>query len=79
MTEMRTEYRVKAGAKNTGVTWRYCPQCRREFGFESSDGRYLWVGKVKVISMRAECGDCGYELWWKSTDRYIRKLTNRRK
>ena len=70
MTEIKAQYQ-------NGVKWCSCSQCGREYGFEVKGGKYLQVGKVRVISMHAECGECGEPIWWYSSDRHIQKISER--
>jgi ribosomal protein S27AE len=76
MTEIIADCRVETAFKKV---WRRCPQCSMVFGEEIDGGAYLKIGKLKVQSMRSECGDCGYTIWWYASDRHMRKITEKRK
>jgi hypothetical protein len=67
MTEVKAEYRFGSKVKPRGVEWQRCPECHLVYGFEERGGEYLRVGKLKMVDMRAECGDCGHPIWWSST------------
>ena len=57
-----------------GVTWRQCPKCGKDYGYETEGGKYLRVGGLKLMSMRAECGECGQVIWWYSSDRHLKRI-----
>lgn len=71
MTEVAVEYKTD---KRAGVTWNHCPRCNAIYGFEVEDGAFLRVGKLKVKSIHAECGECGNPIWWCSSDRHIKRI-----
>jgi hypothetical protein len=79
MTEAVAEYRVEPKPKQVGAVWRHCPQCNMVYGYEINGGKFLYVGKLRMIAMRSECSDCGNTIWWYSSDRHMRKLTKRSK
>ena len=79
MTEIAAEYIVDTRGEQFGVEWVRCSQCSSVIGYEICGGAYLRVGKLKMKSMSAECGDCGHTIWWYSSDRHIKKITERRK
>ena len=78
MTEVQAEYKVKSETRQVGVKWCRCPQCQTVYGYEEDGGERLRVGKLKMVAMRAECGECGYTIWWYSSDRHMRKITKGR-
>jgi len=75
MIEIVADYKVETKAKQVGVVWCRCPQCSMVYGFEIEGGEYLRVGKLKLVSLRAFCGDCGYTIWWYSSDRHMKRIT----
>jgi hypothetical protein len=77
--EIQPEYKTADRPKTFGVKWCQCPACGTMYGFEEDDGARLRVGKLRLVTMRAECAYCGNTIWWSASDRHIRKLTNRRK
>jgi len=76
MTEIMPDYRTEAKIKTVGVTWCRCPKCKAVFGYEVEGGAYLRVGRLKIRTMRSECGDCGYPIWWYSSDRLIKRIAH---
>ena len=75
MTETVANYKVKTNAERTDKVWRRCPKCLTVYGYEIQGGAYLRVGNLRIQSTRSECNDCGYTIWWYSSDRHMRKIT----
>ena len=74
--ETKAEYVTRTTKKPKSVR---CPGCQQEFGTVVNDGAQLVTPTLIIGIVRGACSNCGHELTWYSTDRYIERLNVRMK
>ena len=73
LMETKVEYLIKPIVERKV---HRCPQCFKEYGFESNDGRLI-VGELILTHFIGICAKCGNPLSWYATDRLMRSLAER--
>ena len=69
--ETKAEYVTRTTSKPKDVR---CPDCQQIFGTVVANGSQLVTPTLIISHVRGACSNCGFELSWYSTDRYIERI-----